>query len=303
MASPPERRKLLDRIVRLRERIPIGLRRATKDNYARAFDTFRTASDVVQVEAEALTDEVRNRGARSLCDIGAGPGDLAQHLAAAVETYVAVESRPDYAAALGRLGFRVIDRQWPAPVPQQFDAVVMAHVLRSRGDLSAMVDAAIDTLTTDGVLLVVLHAIEGSEWQRLMHRIEMPDQLQDDLREDVASVLAERGLVVRRRDLRTRVSTDTAKATIRALSFVASAGDPDVAEEFVRRLERLRFVDWGHQGRDGSYAFDFALLLLAAERPSSLRDAHWPHERPEVTTATSPGPEARAARDDDPSLA
>jgi hypothetical protein len=235
------------------------------DNYERAFATFRAASDVVQVEAEALGDELRERGVRSLCDVGAGPGDLARRLASVVDTYVAVESRPDYAAALRSLGLSVVEGSWPSSLTRRFDCVVMSHVLRSRADVDPMVGAAIDVLTPDGVLLVALHEIEGTEWQRLMQQIDMADRLQDDLRTDVELTLAKRGFGIRRRELRTRVSAETAATTIRALSFVASAGEPEGADEFVQRLGRAGSGQWLHQ-TDGSCAFDLTVVLLSAQR-------------------------------------
>ena len=204
-----------------------------------------------------------------MCDIGAGPGDLAQCLAAEVETYVAVESRSDYAATLRGMGLSVIERPWPTPLDRQFDGVVMSHVLRSGVDVQAMVTAAIDALTPDGALFVVLHAIEGSEWQRLMQQLDMAGRLEDDLTRDVESVLTSRGLLVRRRELRSRVSTKTAEALTSALSFVASAGEPEAAQQFVSRLRSSGFVESGCRRADGSYTFDLELRLLVAERAST----------------------------------
>jgi len=239
------------------------------DDYAQAFATFRTASDVVQVEAEALGGELRRRGVRSLCDVGAGPGDLAQRLAAVVDTYVAVESRPDYAAALRDLGITVIQDHWPTPLPRQYDGVVMSHVLRSRSNVDAMVNAAIDALTAAGALFVVLHTIEGSEWERLMQRIDMTERLEDDLTEAVESVFAARALVVHRRQLRTRVATDSAEAMTSALSFVASAGEPGTAREFAGRLVHSGLIEADCRRPDGTYAFDFQQCLLVAERTAT----------------------------------
>lgn len=241
------------------------------DSYAQAFVSFVSSTDEKRVLAEALICELQNRKACSLCDVGAGPGDVAQHLAASVEKYVAVESNPHHAAALQALGLEVVEETWPVRLERSFDAVVMSHVLGPGHDLDAMVGAAADALSSGGALLIVVHAIEGSEWQRLLRRIGMQERIREDLRAAVELRLSVLGFGVQRRALRTTVRTDTADELIGALSFVASADQAEGAENFAKRLDASRLMHRRYRTADGGYAFPFDHVLYCAQRLDEVR--------------------------------
>ena len=91
-----------------------------------------------------------------ICDLGSGSGHLAEQLASTGYSVVAVDPDP-HAAAATRPGVRFYAgsaEQLPAAVRvQQFDAVVLSHVLEHALDPDAVLHNAFELLAPGGLLL------------------------------------------------------------------------------------------------------------------------------------------------------
>jgi hypothetical protein len=142
----------------------------------------------------------------------------------------------------------------------------MSHVLNWRSTVNGMLRGAVDVLSPEGVLLIILHAIDGSEWERLLRVMMMPRALQPDLTLTVKRWLSSRGFSVRQRRITTVVRAETDVCLIEALSFVAGENDEGTANTFALRLAESNLVSQQYRTDDGEYVFEFGHLLLCAMR-------------------------------------
>lgn len=100
---------------------------------------------------------IREHGARSLLDIGAGYAETAVSYSEAVERYVAIERNPESADRLAARGLTVVVGAFPVPVDGSFDLVLSSHSI-PEGDAAPygqFLSAAWKLVNPGGHLLVI----------------------------------------------------------------------------------------------------------------------------------------------------
>jgi SAM-dependent methyltransferase len=237
------------------------------DPYVSAFAAFLAATDEKDVLAEALQGELQRQHVQSLLDVGAGSGELGVALSPLVTRYLAIESRDDHVQQLKRLRLNVLHASWPIELEDLFDAVLMSHVLATAPNVAPMLVAALDVLKQRGRLLVVLHAVEGSEWERLAAQLALPHFVRPDLRAVVQDVATRYGARVESLGLKTHVRSREVSQFEKALSFVASADDPALAIRFRERLRESDAAYKCYRTADGEFRFVFDHVLMSIGRP------------------------------------
>ncbi|MBV8823953.1 MAG: class I SAM-dependent methyltransferase [Hyphomicrobiales bacterium] len=112
-------------------------------------------------QAEVLVDSiiriVRERGTKSLLDIGAGGGSVAVPVAKQVARYLAIEQDPSHCAALRRAGLNVVEATFPVEIDERFDLVVSSHSV-PEGNVELyepFLDQAWRLVAPGGLLLII----------------------------------------------------------------------------------------------------------------------------------------------------
>jgi SAM-dependent methyltransferase len=247
------------------------------DAYADAFDIFLASTDEKEVLAAELGQQIRRHGSRSLLDIGAGSGQLGGLLARLVEDYLAVEVRESYASQLRARGLRVQIARWPCPLDQRFDAVLMSHVLTFEDDLRVMIEPAVEALSPDGVLLLVLHDVNGSDWGQLLEMLEIPHLAETELPRRTTNFLRDEiGMKISVNYVTSFARTEYVSDMVDALRFVVAAGSKERLAPFdTKPTAIVRLLESRYQKSNGSFEFPFRHLVVTAGR-NSREDA--PHE-------------------------
>ena len=113
--------------------------------------------DQAAVLADIITGHVRERGARTLLDIGAGSGEVAIPVSRCVRRYVAVEQCPSSAALLHDAGLDVVAATFPVAIGERFELVVSSHSIPEGGAAKypPFLAAAWERVMPGGLLLIV----------------------------------------------------------------------------------------------------------------------------------------------------
>jgi SAM-dependent methyltransferase len=238
------------------------------DAYADAFDTFLASTDEKEVLAAELGRQIRRHGSRSLLDIGAGSGQLGALLAPLVDDYLAVEVRKSYASQLQARGLRVQTARWPCLLDQRFDAVLMSYVLTFDDDLRAMIEPAVEALTPDGMLLLVLHDVNDSDWGQLLDILEIPYLAESELPRRTTKIMRdELGLNVSLSYATSFARTEHVSDMVDALRFVVAAGIQERLAPFeAKHAAIVTLLESRYQKPDGSFEFPFRHLVATAAR-------------------------------------
>jgi SAM-dependent methyltransferase len=117
----------------------------------------RARWDQAEVLAACILRFARERGARSVLDIGAGRGPVAVPVAAAASRYLAVEQDRTSAAALRAAGLDVVEATFPVALDETFDLVVSSHSI-PEGDVvlyEPFLAGAWKLVASGGMLLII----------------------------------------------------------------------------------------------------------------------------------------------------
>jgi len=127
----------------------------------------RPPTSLVYHQKSTLVDNIsrhiREIGAQSLVDIGAGSLEVAAPIASQVSVYRAVEKDTRAAARLRAAGLSVIEASFPAPIEGTYDLVLSSHSIpeHSLESYSAFLTAAWNLTNPGGGLLIV--TFKGSQ--------------------------------------------------------------------------------------------------------------------------------------------
>lgn len=237
------------------------------------FAHFMAHSDEKAVLARALTDQLTRTRSRSLLDVGAGDGTLAVPLARVVDRYVAVESHPDYAAALAAAGLTVLPGPFPTPVPGKFDTVLACHVISYRADPDGgtggtrdFLEAAWDLVAPGGQLVVITHRGLVDDWARMRAALDWAGSDPAPAFDRLKAHLTQMGeLTVDQ--IVSHLSCTTATDMVRGLAFMAAYGREPARSQFLSRTQEIAAL-LGPYRTPAGYRFPFTHLRLTVRRPS-----------------------------------
>jgi SAM-dependent methyltransferase len=240
------------------------------DTYVDAFNSFLSVTDEKEVLANAIIREMKRYDVRSLLDVGAGSGELSGQLAAVVDEYLAIEMRAQYVEQIRKSGLVVNCGKWPVRLDKQFDAVLMSHLLDGDDDLTEMLEPALDVLRVNGVLMLVLHQVAGSDWAALRQSLNLAPTADDGLAESAEDTLGRLRADTQVQSIGTAVRTPDIEVMIRALDFVATSGDAQKQTLLhgQRRQILTEVLNSRYRRSDGVYEFPFQHVLISARPPS-----------------------------------
>ncbi len=113
------------------------------DSYGGDFEFFLQHTTEKNVLFREIKKEIEKHPVQSLLDIGAGEGSLSIPLSKAVNEYLAVEMKPEFAQKLQKAGVTVIESEiQKATISNQFDTVLMSHSLYFREDYRGFTEKA-----------------------------------------------------------------------------------------------------------------------------------------------------------------
>lgn len=142
--------------------------------YPNDFQDFLNLTDEKQVILDFLKVKIRERGIKSILDIGAGNGDLSIPLSKLVKTYVAVEQQPGFAQTLRDNGIKVYEKEFPCEIIESsFDLVLACHSIPHHlKQFSPFLDAAWQKTKFGGCLMIITYRTnQANHWTDLMNTI------------------------------------------------------------------------------------------------------------------------------------
>lgn len=236
------------------------------DAYIDAFELFLASTDEKDVLAKELRAQLKLHRSGSLLDIGAGNGQLGARLVSFVNDYLAIEARESYAAQIRSLGLEAVTASWPCNLNRTYDAVLMSYVLTADDDLEKMLQPAVDSLNPEGLLLIVLHDVEGTDWGDLLDELAIPHRGESLLPNKTLRLLRDKfALDVTVNYATSYACTADVEEMLAALRFVVSAGIAERVEPFnIAQTKVTTLLQTRYKLPDGSYKFPFRHLIAAA---------------------------------------
>jgi hypothetical protein len=135
------------------------------------------------VLVENIIGYIRNIGAISLLDIGAGSVETAIPLSSAVREYQAIEQDPARVAELRAAGLCVTQGRFPLPLTGSYDLVLSSHSVPelSIDSYVPFLSAAWNATKTNGALLII--TFKGNQGDLASIRFELLGQTPDRSKE------------------------------------------------------------------------------------------------------------------------
>lgn len=235
------------------------------NDYARDFAQFLQATD----EKVVLLQEIQQvlTGNESLLDIGAGDGILATPLAQSVKQYIAVEKNPDHIAKLLTANLKVIPHEFPCPIDDEFDVILLSHTISHRtNNWQQILTAAHKLLKSQAKIIIITYEGDEDDWNRLRKSIglNVDTSLFQDRYQDMLHFLQTVGKVTES-TVTTHVKTKTISEMIESLAFVASNGIPELKAQFMAQSAQLTTIFEQTYKEAGSYSFPFHHKMLLVE--------------------------------------
>lgn len=238
------------------------------NDYARDFAQFLQATD----EKVVLLQEIQQvlTGNESLLDIGAGDGLLAIPLAQSVKQYMAVEKNSDHIAKLLTANLKVIPHEFPCPIDDEFDAILLSHTISHRTNNWQKILIAVQALLRpQGKIIIFTYEGNEDDWNRIRKNIGLNiDTSQFQARyQDMLHFLQTVGKVTEK-TVTTNVKTKTISEMIESLAFVASNGIPELKAQFMAKSPQLTIILEQTYKEANSYTFPFHHKMLLVEIPT-----------------------------------
>lgn len=236
--------------------------------YETYFANFVQHTNEKPVFIEEITTIIQQRRVQSMLDIGAGNGKLSIPLAQFVPSYLAVESNEAHIALLRSAGLQVIPEKFPCTFANTFDLVLASHVLSYQAtNQRELVETAFEKVSAGGILLLItFRSNEKNEWTDLIEQLDIPvHEYYTAGYQELLAIVGRLGTFDVRK-IRTEVRTDTIDDMAQALAFVASDGNAEAADGFLRKQSQLEQILSRQYIQGDQYVFPFDHFFIEVSK-------------------------------------
>ncbi len=211
--------------------------------YEKDFEFFLAHTNEKEILKNEILNLFKKYNIESVLDIGAGNGLLSIPLSKKVENYLAIEPKVKFCEALRKKGLRVIESFFPINLAGKFDFILCSHSVPEEGkNYIPFLSYAWEKVSDKGNLLMITYGQKHDDWNKLIRDLNLQsfkDHYKKGIeRYDFLKTFAE----VDVKKVRTQVKTHSLNQMIRALSFVASAGQIDKKEKFLAKKDKLKRI-------------------------------------------------------------
>lgn len=236
--------------------------------YMLGFEKLLQHTTEKQVFNEKIGEYIADFKVESLLDIGAGDGLLAKMLAPKVKDYLAIESKPKYAANLKHAGLKAIESEFPVAVDGKFDMVLMSHVISyNRGNHKVLLPAAWDLVKKGGHMLIITHGNSTTDdWGKMLKYLKFGESVSYAITfEDILEEVSKLGQTQVQK-VQTTLETDNVEDMIEALGFVASGSDAEKYEQFMGMSDKISGYIEERYRTDKGFSFPFWHLFVCVNK-------------------------------------
>jgi SAM-dependent methyltransferase len=240
------------------------------DIYEEDFSSYLKIANEKPVLAQEIIKLFDKLKVKSVLDVGAGNGDLSSLIFKKVGRYTAVEPRKEFTKLLREKDINVIEGTFPCSIgKEKYDLVLCSHsVPYLQGDYEPFLKEAYEKLNKNGNLLVITYIGEGDDWNYFLRDIGVKPFVNTLVnytdRKNFLSQLGE----VKEWFVFSKLESSSIKDLVKALGFVASAGEKDKKEDFLSKTEKIREVLKGkyYNKESGEYFFPFKHVFLTVNK-------------------------------------
>jgi len=211
------------------------------DSYEEGFSSYLRIANEKQVLAQEIIVLFEKLRVKSVLDIGAGNGDLSSLIFNKVEKYTAIEPRGEFADLLRSKGINVIERTFPCNIGKdKYDLVLCSHsVPYLQKDYEPFLKEAYEKLNKNGNMLIITYIGEGDDWNYFLRDVGVKPFVNTLINyNDRKNFLKHLGQL-EEWFVFSRLESSSIEDLIKALGFVASAGEKDKKEAFLSRIDKI----------------------------------------------------------------
>jgi SAM-dependent methyltransferase len=240
------------------------------DIYEEDFSSYLKIANEKPVLAQEIIALFERLKVKSVLDIGAGNGDLSSLIFKKVEKYTAVEPRKEFAKLLRAKGISVVEDTFPCDIgKEKYDLILCSHsVPYLQRDYEQFLKEAYEKLNKNGNILVITYIGERDDWNYFLSDINVKPFVNTLVNyTDRKNFLKQLGKV-KEWFVFSRLESSSIEDLIKALGFVASAGEKDKKDAFLSKIKKIRdILETKYYNKEsGKYFFPFKHVFLTVNK-------------------------------------
>jgi len=238
--------------------------------YEEDFSSYLKIANEKPVLAQEIITLFDKLNVKSVLDIGAGNGDLSSLIYNEVEKYTAIEPRKEFVKLLREKNINVIEGTFPCDIGKmKYDLVLCSHsVPYIQGDYEPFLKEAYERLNKNGNMLVITYIGEGDDWNNFLKDTGVKPFVNTLVNyTDRKNFLSELG-ELKEWFVFSRLESSSIEDLVKALGFVASAGEKDKKEDFLSKTNKIHEIleDKYCNKESGKYFFPFRHVFLTVNK-------------------------------------
>jgi SAM-dependent methyltransferase len=240
------------------------------DMYEEDFSSYLKIANEKPVLAQEINTLFDKLGVKNVLDIGAGNGDLSSLIFKKVKQYTAIEPRKEFVKLLRDKNITTIEGTFPCDTGRdKYDLVLCSHsVPYLQREYEPFLKEAHSRLNKNGNLLVITYIGEGDDWNHFLRDAGVKPFVDTLINYTDRKNFLKKFGKLKEWFVFSKLESCSIEDLVKALGFVASAGEKDKKEYFLSRTEKIYEIlnDKYYDKNSGNYFFPFRHVFLRVNK-------------------------------------